>query len=158
FVGFTGGTGGETAWQAVESWTANFVNAPPPPHLEVTNFPTTAAAVPQDFSVTQQTAFFQTVQHYAATVHFTTNDPTALLPDDYTFVAADKGSHQFAAVLFHVGTDTITATDNSTPTPLTDTLSILVTPAATSGFVVSDYPSPTTAGDAHTFTVTAVDR
>ncbi len=41
---------------------------------------------------------------------------------------------------------------------LTDTFSVVVTPAATSGVVVSGYPSPTTAGDAHTFTVTAVDR
>src|SRR5260370_15039864 len=38
YVGFTGGTGGETAWLAVESWTATFNTTTVPPHLEH-NFP-----------------------------------------------------------------------------------------------------------------------
>src|SRR5262249_56638389 len=41
---------------------------------------------------------------------------------------------------------------------LSDPFVVVVSPAATSGVVVSGYPSTTTAGDVHTFTVTAVDR
>src|SRR5262249_14454441 len=32
YAGFTGGTGGETAWIAIESWTANFNPVAPPLH------------------------------------------------------------------------------------------------------------------------------
>jgi hypothetical protein len=28
-------------------------------------------------------------------VHFTTTDPSAILPPDYTFTAADQGTHTF---------------------------------------------------------------
>src|SRR5262249_44430529 len=37
YAGFTGGTGGETAWIAIESWTANFNPVAAPPHLEIQN-------------------------------------------------------------------------------------------------------------------------
>ena len=32
---------------------------------------------------------------YTGTVHFTSTDPTAILPADYTFTAADAGTHTF---------------------------------------------------------------
>ena len=47
---------------------------------------------------------------FRGTVHFTSSDPSALLPADYTFTAADQGSHTFATTLSSVGTQTISAT------------------------------------------------
>ena len=48
---------------------------------------------------------------YRGTIHFSSSDPNAILPDDYTFTAADNGQHQFAAVLFNVGPGSITVTE-----------------------------------------------
>ena len=40
-------------------------------------------------------------------VHFSSSDPSAVLPADYTFTAADNGTHGFAATLNTVGTQTL---------------------------------------------------
>jgi hypothetical protein len=167
FVGFTGGTGGETAWQAVESWTGTFNSIVVPPHLEqqpVYPPATATAGTPFIFTLSEKTVNGSLIPTYTHTVHFSSSDPRATLPPDYTFTTGaggDNGTHTFAAVFFTAGTQSITATDTSTsdsnPFPLPDALAVVVTPAATSGLAVFGYPSPTTAGDAHTFTVTAVD-
>jgi hypothetical protein len=152
YVGFTGATGGEAAWLAIESWTASFNSLAAPNHLEV-HFPSTTSGAPQIFTLAEKDAAGTALANYRGTVHFSSSDSLAILPDDYTFTASDKGAHTFAGVLFAVGTQTITATDDSS-TPLTDAPSILVNPKS---FVLSGFPSQTTAGDSHTFTVTARD-
>src|SRR5206468_11530689 len=48
---------------------------------------------------------------YVGTVHFTSTDPTAVLPADYTFTAADAGTHTLTATVRAAGLQTITATD-----------------------------------------------
>ncbi|HXO37379.1 MAG TPA: hypothetical protein VN872_02010 [Candidatus Acidoferrum sp.] len=48
---------------------------------------------------------------YLGTVHFTSSDATAVLPSDYTFIAADAGTHGFSVTLSTSGNQTITATD-----------------------------------------------
>jgi hypothetical protein len=154
YVGFTGGTGGEAAVLAVTSWTATFNPVAAPPHLEVTSFPATVSGAPQVFTVSARTANGQPLTNYRGTVHFTSTDSRAILPDDYTFTAADNGTHTFAGVLFTVGSQSITATDN-TPFALTDAqTNIQVNPRS---FALSGFPSPITAGDQGTFTVTALD-
>jgi hypothetical protein len=152
FVGFTGGTSSETAWVAVESWTANFSPVAPPPHLEGKNI---TPRGPQSgelftFTVSQRTPFGPTVG-YRGTVHFSSSDPYAILPHSYTYTAVDAGLHMFTAALLTPGPQTITLTDNA---GLTDTFNLVVTPVS---FVVAGLASPTTAGDEHTFTVTARD-
>jgi uncharacterized repeat protein (TIGR01451 family) len=52
-----------------------------------------------------------TLTGYRGTVHFTSSDPQAVLPADYTFLSADAGSHQFSFSLNTLGNQTITATD-----------------------------------------------
>jgi hypothetical protein len=49
---------------------------------------------------------------FTGTVHFTSTDPTAKLPADYTFVVSDGGDHTFTAgvVLKTAGEQTVTAT------------------------------------------------
>lgn len=49
--------------------------------------------------------------NYLGTVHFTSSDPGATLPADYTFVAADAGVHTFPFTLTVLGDQTITVTD-----------------------------------------------
>jgi hypothetical protein len=49
--------------------------------------------------------------NYLGTVHFTSSDPGAVLPADYTFVAGDAGVHTFPFTLSILGNQTITVTD-----------------------------------------------
>lgn len=48
---------------------------------------------------------------YNGTVHFSSSDPAAILPADYTFTFADQGQHHFLATLKTGGPQTITAVD-----------------------------------------------
>jgi hypothetical protein len=49
-------------------------------------------------------------------VHFTSTDPQAVLPPDYTYTSGDAGTHTFTGVVLNnSGTLTITASDNATP-------------------------------------------
>ena len=52
---------------------------------------------------------------YTGTVHFTSSDPAASLPSDYTFTAADSGVHTFAGGVTFNTTESqaLTATDTS---------------------------------------------
>src|SRR5262249_38605019 len=59
-------------------------------------------------------AFGNTVTGYTGTVHFTSNDPRATLPDDYTFTAGDAGVVTFSASLNMAGTRSLTVTDLAT--------------------------------------------
>jgi hypothetical protein len=52
------------------------------------------------------------VTGYTGTVAFTSSDPLAVLPGNYTFTVADAGMHTFTVTLKTVGTQTITATDS----------------------------------------------
>src|SRR5207245_719458 len=98
-----------------------------------------------------------TATGYTGTVTFTSSDAQAARPANYTFVAADNGVHTFSAMLKTVGAQSLTATDTVTGSITGTQGGINVTTAAVSTLVVSGYPSPTTAGAAQNFTVTAKD-
>lgn len=68
-----------------------------------------------DFPVTTESASLQTIKTYTGTVHFTSSDPAAVLPADYTYTTADAGLHNFVVSLNTPGTQTITATDTAFP-------------------------------------------
>jgi outer membrane protein assembly factor BamB len=81
-------------------------------HLGVTAPSSTAAGAPFSVTVAAQDASGNTIAGYLGTVHFTSSDAQSTLPADYTFTAADNGSHTFAGVsLTNDGTQTITVTD-----------------------------------------------
>jgi autotransporter-associated beta strand protein len=84
-------------------------------------------------------------------VHVTSSDLLAVLPADTTLV---KGVATVDITLMTVGTQTITATDVSSP--LTGTMSSDATPPVASSFDVAGYPA-TKAGVVHDFTVTVRD-
>lgn len=50
---------------------------------------------------------------FRGTVHFTSSDPLAGLPADYTFTAADRGQHTFMVTFDTVGTMSLAATDTA---------------------------------------------
>jgi hypothetical protein len=66
------------------------------------------------FTVTAKDALSNVATGYRGTVHFTSSDGSATLPANYTFTAADSGTHMFSATLKTVGTQSLTATDTAT--------------------------------------------
>src|SRR5206468_1533522 len=80
------------------------------------------------------------------------------LPTDYTFNIREFGRHIFSnTTLKTAGSQSLTATDTVTSTITGSQTGITVNPAAPSSLVVAGFSSPTTAGMAGTFTVTAKD-
>ncbi len=54
-----------------------------------------------------------TAVSYRGTVHFTSSDPAAVLPADYTFDGTENGTRDFDVVLNTGGDQTVTATDTA---------------------------------------------
>jgi hypothetical protein len=123
----------------------------------VTGFPATMAGVAQSFTVTVKDAFGNFSTGYTGTVNFSSSDVQAGLPASYTFTAADAGMHTMTATLKTAGTQSITVKDAAASTVMGSQTGIAVTGSATvASLSVSGFPA-TTAGVAHTFTVTARD-
>lgn len=96
--------------------------------------------------------------NYRGTIHFTSTDPQAQLPADYTFAVADAGVHRFLGVMFKTvgASQTITVTDNGTP-PLVGTSNpVQVTNPLASAFQVGGSAAAFVDG-LGVFTVSAVD-
>jgi len=68
---------------------------------------------PASFQVIAQDAAGHTTKGYTGTVHFTSNDPLALVPPDYQFLASDSGSHGFQVTFGTAGLQSVGATDAS---------------------------------------------
>lgn len=90
---------------------------------------------------------------YTGTVHFTSNDPGAVLPADYTFSSADAGHHTFVASLKALGSQTITAADTK-GSLLPGTTQVTVVPEVTVGLAIA-LPGNTTQGVAFPVVVMA---
>jgi hypothetical protein len=70
------------------------------------------AGMPFDVTVKAVDAFGQVALGYTGTVTFSTDDPNGTVPDDYTFTAADAGSHTFrGGVTLYVDGSRITVRD-----------------------------------------------
>jgi parallel beta-helix repeat protein len=78
-------------------------------------FPGTVVAGDEHpFTVTAQDPYGNFVTDYVGTVAFTSGDPNAILPDNYTFTLADAGTADFTAVLRNTAQNrTITVTDTT---------------------------------------------
>ena len=61
--------------------------------------------------VTARDAALAVATSYRGTIHFTSNDPSAVLPADYSFTAADAGTHSFEVGLRAAGTPSIQISD-----------------------------------------------
>jgi hypothetical protein len=156
YVGFTGGTGGETAIQDIVSWSGRFLDPVQPVSHVGVRAADSVAGTQIAVTVTALDAFNNAKSGYTGKVHFTSSDPQATLPMDYTFTPGDNGAHTFMGVVLRTaGTQTINVMD-TTMTYIAGGTSTTVTPAAASKLLVS-YPSPTTAGTLQLFTITAQD-
>jgi hypothetical protein len=117
---------------------------------------TTAAGASFTFTVEAVDQFDNVFTNYSGTVHFTSSDAaaTGFLPADSTLI---DGMGTFTATLVTAGNQTITATDtvDSTVTGTSDPID--VSPGVATHFEVSA-PAGATAGNAFTFTVTALDQ
>jgi uncharacterized repeat protein (TIGR01451 family) len=91
----------------------NCVSAPP-----VLNMPSPPGGAGPNVPFNMTLSILSSVQNtvgsltgYRGTVHFTSPDPGATLPADYTFTATDGGVHNFPFTLTLLGNQTITVTD-----------------------------------------------
>jgi hypothetical protein len=89
-------------------------------------------------------------------VTFSSSDPHAVLPANYTFTAADQGVYTFTITLKTAGTQSITVTDTSNGSIVGSESGINVTPAAPAQIVLSA-PSTVTHGKKFSVTVTIED-
>jgi hypothetical protein len=69
------------------------------------------AGAPTEVTVVALDATGDWVPNYTGTVQFTSSDPQATLPADYTFTADDHGRHTFQVTFQATGTQTVTVTD-----------------------------------------------
>jgi hypothetical protein len=118
---------------------------------------TVTAGVAKSFPVTAKNADGTTNTNYRSTVQFTSSDPQAVLPGNYTFTAADQGVRTFSATLKSAGSQSITTSDTAVLYSAGTQSVLTVNPAAVSSITVAGFPAPVTAGVAGSFTVTARD-
>jgi alpha-tubulin suppressor-like RCC1 family protein len=134
------------------------VSAAATTRFSITAPPSVTGGTPFSVTVTASDAFGNISTSYVGTVHFTGTDGLAILPTDYTFTAADHGTHVFTPVTLNTsGNQTITATDstNATITGTSGPISVVV-PLTATHFSVSA-PASATVGTVFSVTVTALN-
>jgi hypothetical protein len=137
--------------------TAIAVNPAAAASLSLTGFPASVTAgSPFNLTVTARDAYGNVATFYAGTVNVTSSDAQGIMPGSYTFNYTDQGVHTFTVWLKTAGAQTITAQD--TAGGFSAQAGVTVNAAAAANFVLAGYPTSTTAGVAHTFTVTVKDQ
>jgi hypothetical protein len=131
----------------------------PVAYLSVGNVPATATAgSPFALTVSALDSSGRVSTGYVGTVHFTSTDPRAVLPADYTFTPTDLGTHTFSISLGTAGGQTLNVYDprgpGAPPTP-----PITVVPGAVASFQLtpSGLSNPQAAGYSFGLTVTPTD-
>jgi hypothetical protein len=127
-------------------------------HLDVR--PASGAAnpnTPLNITVTALDPYNKAVPGYRGTVHFTSSDPQAALPSDYTFTDQDQGTHTFTVNLGSLGRQTLSVTDQATPALGGGTVVNVINDPIASSLLLSGFPAHIAGGAAGTFTVTALD-
>jgi hypothetical protein len=84
--------------------------APVATHFALRALPGATAGDPTRFAVVPLDESNEPVANFTGVVRFTSSDPDAVLPADYTFTEADQGVHVFSAEFKLVGDVTLTAT------------------------------------------------
>ena len=99
-------------------------------------------------TVTARDPYGNTATGYRGSVHFSSTDPQASLPANYTFTSSDNGVHTFSATLKTAGSQSITATDLATTSLTATQAGIVVNPAAASQLQIT---APATVAPRATF-------
>jgi len=122
--------------------------------LVIAGFPSpVTAGVAGSFTVR---AFGNPTPGYLGTARFTSSDPQAGLPGNYTFTAADAGVHTFSATLKAAGLQSLTVTDLANSGVSGAQGNIQVTAAAPSRLILVA-PASVSANSPFSLTVTVVD-
>ena len=119
---------------------------------------TLVAGTPFNFTVTAEDVFGNPAASFTGTVTLTSSDGQAILPAmTYTFTSADAGTHTFSGmVLETAGMQSVTATDLADGFIAAET-GIAISASTAASLTLAGYPSATTAGTSHAFTVTVRD-
>lgn len=123
------------------------VAAPVATHFSIQAGPSVRAGTPFSVTVTALDRYNNPVPGYSGTVQFSSSDPGATLPANYTFTAADKGVHLFSSGILLTGSpsQTLTVSDVATPS-LTASATITVTAASPHHLRFGQQPTSTAAG------------
>jgi DNA-binding beta-propeller fold protein YncE len=125
--------------------------------FDVTGFPTIEdGGVADTFTVTARNANGTIDTTYTGRVRFSSNDPQAVLPADYTFTPDDHGVQSFSATLKTAGSRILSVNDTSQPSRTGNEANITVLPVAADHYGIL-MPSSTVAGTPMEVTVTALD-
>jgi hypothetical protein len=116
----------------------------------------TAAGTILPISVTALDPFNNVADSFVDKIHFSSTDGRAALPPDYTFTAADQGSHQFSVGLSTPGSQSIVVADTKSGAVASAQQPIAINVGPTTRFAIST-TSATTAGAALGVVVTAFD-
>jgi len=95
----------------VASTQTETVLAGPPASLQISAPPRAASGAGFSMTITVHDALANVVADYTGTVHVTSNDASAVLPSDYTFVTGDAGTHTLSVTLATPGTQSLSAAD-----------------------------------------------
>ena len=126
--------------------------------LAVTGFPaTTTAGAANDVVVTAYDAYGNVATGYVGTVVVSSTDGHAVLPADYTFKAADAGTHSFPVTLESAGAQSISAKDVVSTSVAGAESGITVEAAGARSLEVTGFPAADSAGESGIVTVTAYD-
>jgi ligand-binding sensor domain-containing protein len=149
------GTGGSENYNYTiidPTTTANITPALPATHFQVTAVPAATSGLPASFTVIALDRNNNPTGRYTGTVHFTSSDGSAVLPDGARLTL---GRGVFNATFNTRGFQTISADDSVDPTIAGTSTAVAVSPAAVR-FAVSA-PTVATVHNAFVVTVTAQD-
>jgi hypothetical protein len=134
------------------------VVAAAPTSVTVTGFASpNVAGSKNGMTVTLYDPYGNVATGYTGTIKFSSSDPQANLPANYTFRAGNGGKYIFYAVLETAGAQSITVTDTGNGSLTGKQTGIIVQPSTAETFAVTGFPSPVIAGVPGTFKVTAFD-
>ena len=127
-----------------------------PAKLSVSAPASTSSGTAISVSVTaQDSSGAITLTGYTGTIHFTSSDPLAVLPADFTFTGVDAGTHTFSVTLKTTGAQSITAQDTRAGVVL-GSANVSVSSAAATHFTLTA-PASVNAGTSLQLIVTALD-
>jgi hypothetical protein len=100
-------------WEATSAAAQGMTTIVTFPYLSVVlSVGSVPAGIPFSITVTAYDVNNNVIADYAGTVRFNSSDSRAVLPDDYTFTAADAGVHTFdGVVLFRAGNQSVIVND-----------------------------------------------
>ena len=126
-------------------------------HFVLTSLANGAAGHTNALTVVVRDMYNNIAAGYRGTITFTSSDPGASLPTNYTFLAGDQGTHTFAGVaLVTVGTQSVTAQDTTNATIAGTQRGIVISGNSASHITLTGAAS-TVAGQAQNVLITAVD-